>query len=691
MACPCSPCPPPPPGEQYDFIICGGGAAGAVLAARLSENPTTTVLLLEAGPNNNPYDPASSLSPYEQALVLTPAYYNFLYARYITDPFLPILCDYGNEAVGTLGDLATTFQNTRFYNYPRGIGAGGCVNHHSLIDGRGSPLIYERIAELLQDPIWRYQNILQYYKKMENYQPFTTDPTIHGTDGWLTIQNSATQPFSEDLIATMGAAGVPFQIDPNIPEDVAGVYFAQDQVNVDGSRSNAYYDLLYPVAAKRPNLTIKFNTVVNRVLTRPSRSRSKCGNANLKAYGVEVYEKAYLQEFNTTGNTIVPAPIEAGCQGVLPDKTLPPGKLYYASKEVLVCAGTFSSPGILERSGIGDCSRLCSLGIDVVKHLPGVGLNMIDHQEVNLTYEIDRTKYMWPWQATYFRYISGEFDKLPKDVKPVVIKYSDETLAPLFNNLFTLMYDWFSGVGETDPFNPDLHIHVLQAAFFDFNLTYRIPPGDNYNRVQNEKNTFVPNPQDPTNPMGIPGLKEYYQFSQATASDPRVYLTFIVENLRINRPTGTVRIQSKDPSIPPIIDVGLWTDDDYHERIAKGIQQMREFMKTDAMRKYLATPDNPADCEIWPGKGAPDIATLKQYIKTWSSYGHHGAGTCKMGTACDPLSVVDSKLKVHGFKNLRVIDCSVYPSPNFHAYNPSRGVYMIAEMFSDIIKKEYSL
>ena len=46
-----------------------------------------------------------------------------------------------------------------------------------------------------------------------------------------------------------------------------------------------------------------------------------------------------------------------------------------ARKLVVVSAGAFGSPAILERSGIGDRSLLQSLGIDVVCDLPGVGEN----------------------------------------------------------------------------------------------------------------------------------------------------------------------------------------------------------------------------------------------------------------------------------------------------------------------------
>ena len=38
----------------------------------------------------------------------------------------------------------------------------------------------------------------------------------------------------------------------------------------------------------------------------------------------------------------------------------------------------------------------------------------------------------------------------------------------------------------------------------------------------------------------------------------------------------------------------------------------------------------------------------------------HPVGTCKMGQ--DDMAVVDDQLKVHGIKNLRVIDASIMPN-----------------------------
>ncbi|PSN58798.1 hypothetical protein BS50DRAFT_476973, partial [Corynespora cassiicola Philippines] len=43
------------------------------------------------------------------------------------------------------------------------------------------------------------------------------------------------------------------------------------------------------------------------------------------------------------------------------------------------------------------------------------------------------------------------------------------------------------------------------------------------------------------------------------------------------------------------------------------------------------------------------------------SFGHHASSTCAIGSAKDPMAVVDSKFRVHGVRNLRVVDASVFP------------------------------
>jgi choline dehydrogenase-like flavoprotein len=49
-----------------------------------------------------------------------------------------------------------------------------------------------------------------------------------------------------------------------------------------------------------------------------------------------------------------------------------------AKREVIVAAGTFKTPQLLELSGIGDRSLLKSFGIETLIDLPGVGENLLD-------------------------------------------------------------------------------------------------------------------------------------------------------------------------------------------------------------------------------------------------------------------------------------------------------------------------
>jgi len=58
-----------------------------------------------------------------------------------------------------------------------------------------------------------------------------------------------------------------------------------------------------------------------------------------------------------------------------------------------------------------------------------------------------------------------------------------------------------------------------------------------------------------------------------------------------------------------------------------------------------------------------------------------------MGPRSDPLAVVDSKLKVHGLSNVRIMDASAMPvlvSGNTHA-----TIVMMAERGVDFIKEKW--
>jgi choline dehydrogenase-like flavoprotein len=65
------------------------------------------------------------------------------------------------------------------------------------------------------------------------------------------------------------------------------------------------------------------------------------------------------------------------------DKTITTVK---AKQEVILAAGTFNSPVILQRSGVGPKDLLKSAGIEVKLDLPGVGQNLQDHAATLIAY-----------------------------------------------------------------------------------------------------------------------------------------------------------------------------------------------------------------------------------------------------------------------------------------------------------------
>ncbi len=116
---------------------------------------------------------------------------------------------------------------------------------------------------------------------------------------------------------------------------------------LDGVRWNAAFAYLDPVRG-RPNLTIRADTLVDRVVFEGTLAR-----------GVLTERFGTREEF--------------------------------AAGTVIVTAGTYMSPAILQRSGIGPATELERLGIEPIVDLPGVGSNLLDHPMVDVTFEAGRS------------------------------------------------------------------------------------------------------------------------------------------------------------------------------------------------------------------------------------------------------------------------------------------------------------
>jgi choline dehydrogenase len=82
-----------------------------------------------------------------------------------------------------------------------------------------------------------------------------------------------------------------------------------------------------------------------------------------------------------------------------------------------------------------------------------------------------------------------------------------------------------------------------------------------------------------------------------------------------------------------------------------------------------------------PGDEITGDAELAEFVRV-NAWGHHACGTCAIGSP-ETNGVVDGGFRVHGTRNLRVVDASIFPRiPGFFILS---AIYMIAEKAADAI------
>jgi len=141
------------------------------------------------------------------------------------------------------------------------------------------------------------------------------------------------------------------------------------------------------------------------------------------------------------------------------------------------------------------------------------------------------------------------------------------------------------------------------------------------------------------------------------------------------RNRGKLALKSRDPTEPPIVDARMLEHPGDIAAMLAAMKFVQKLAATEPLRKYCGELFSPGPAEDWE----------KFARSSFTSY-FHGAGTCKMGPAADPLAVVDQRLRVHGIANLWVGDASIMPTVA-HA-NTNLTSMMIGERCADFIKAE---
>ncbi len=695
-----------PDTTPFDYIIVGSGAGGGPLAARLAEGGKR-VLLLEAGsdpaapgdpPAPGPIEPpASPTHPQDRAVYRVPG----LHGPSTEDPRMSwafSVRHYDDDASQRADQKYEAAQDPAAQGgtgkagilYPRASALGGCTAHHAMIMVKPNDGDWNRIAALTGDPGWRAQTMQGYFTRIEKclyYEQYNgllkrvvllyrlavkllaaihprwqLDRGGHGRNGWQptsfigplliariargdrtflrliagVLRFLARQP---GRMRALWRAVLRLQIvqlfDPNFGASRASAsgQAALIPVGTDGRQRIGVRERLLQVAQQWPQrLVIAGGTLATRVVF--------CrGEDAPRAHGVSV-----LHGYGLYRAGDVDAPIAAAATQEVQ---------YFAREEVVLAGGAFNTPQLLMLSGIGERASLQPLGIEgprdaegrpvaALIDLPGVGRNLQDRYEVGM---VCRTR-------SPLRALDG-------------VRFEADALDdPALNQ-------WRQG-GEG--------LYTTSGGTLAFMLRTGHSPGA-------DPDLFV---------FGVPvAFRGYYtgwsrQLLRATMSTPedtRDLWTWVLLKAYTSNNAGCVRLRSASPlQQPDILFRSFGEGPPEHVRDLDALCNGVAFMR----RLNAAVPV--ISEEIQPGPSRADGSeALRQWVRD-EAWGHHASGTCRMGSdpwradpdrLADREAVLDSQMRVHGVRGLRVVDASVFPTiPGYFLVTP---VFMIAEKAADLM------
>jgi choline dehydrogenase len=227
----------------------------------------------------------------------------------------------------------------RALDLPRAKLVGGCSATNATLALRGTPNDYDEWA-VQGNAGWSFKNVLPYFRRLENDLDFKNK--WHGQKGPLPIRRfSAVEltPSQSAFLKACAAAGYKRIEDHNAPGAMGAGPAPMNQIK--GIRQSTALTYLAQ-ARRRPNLTIQSDAPVDRVVLDGD-----------SAVGVQLAGSA---------------------------KKL-------SAERVVLSAGTYGSPTILMRSGIGPAEHLKAMRINVLLNLAGVGENLVDHPLFQLSFD----------------------------------------------------------------------------------------------------------------------------------------------------------------------------------------------------------------------------------------------------------------------------------------------------------------
>ncbi|KAF9693716.1 hypothetical protein EKO04_008104 [Ascochyta lentis] len=316
--------------KNYDFILVGAGSASCLIASRLSQQlPDHQIIVLEAGEHLR-----------NDHRVQTPG----LSATLQSNPTYDWQYSAGPEPG----------LNGKRVKHPRGklVGGTSAINSHSVVFPNHE--WHDRLAEELLSEAgraeWSSQGMKDCYRR---WQAGDTAPLV--SDDLDRVQTSF--PRSMDVLQSewikafeeLGHATTATAFAKSSPGAVTTTNAIDSSI---GERSHAGVAFLEP-ALRRGNVTLKTGVKVDSIAF----EEVVTADGKLNARGVRY---TYHGEEHVI-----------------------------RGRQVILCAGVFESPAILERSGIGSTKILTAANIPILYELPGVGENLQDHLNCGLSFETE--------------------------------------------------------------------------------------------------------------------------------------------------------------------------------------------------------------------------------------------------------------------------------------------------------------
>jgi choline dehydrogenase len=624
--------------DEYDYIVVGSGAGGGPVAANLAR-AGFTVALLEAGG-------ADATCDYQ-----VPAFFT----KVSEDPQLRwdyVVKHYDDEAKQKLDPKKVPDGDGFGIWYPRSGTLGGCTVHNALITIGAYASDWDGIAAATRDPTWAASEMTKYFSRIERCY-YCREPNFgrphaggHGFTGWLATDIARPKLLVMDWkVLRIVVTALFFELRGKLLSTLCTVWNSWRKFK--GGPIEFFTSLLDPNDARTPCCEregiffVPFATEsARRVSVRDLlmvTQQDYPQNLDIRNYAL-VSRILFDQPAEENAGSSTPGLRATGVEYIAgrhlyhadPYAGLgdPPTvrRRLRARREVIVSAGAFNTPQVLMLSGIGPRDELTKHGIETLLDRPGVGRNLQDRYEISV---VCSTK-------TDFAITQGA-----KFRRPDVGQYPD----PLFAQ-------WIDGGG------PYATNGVLLA------FTRKSVPS----LVEPDLFMFC-----------VPGVfRGYYPGYSTRLAETTANFSWLILKSRTHNHDGRVTLRSGNPCDRPNISFRYFeegTPDHEADLLAavKGVEHARD------INRCLS---GIIDQEWLPGPDYPDREALKRYVHD-QAWGHHASCTAKMGAVEDPMAVVDSKFRVIGTRNLRVVDASIFPRiPGFFIVTP---IYMAAEKASESI------